>query len=122
MTPEGAERLDRRREALNEALAKEVVRNVRRREEIGCAAGELAVPRQLKDMPIQPDSDSGKRRAMKAATVDASSGGLQMGGSRTVAETLIQQDSMADGSRMDVEEEERETNPEVRRHRTSDDE
>ena len=40
------------------------------------AAGELA--RESKDAPIPPDSDSGKRRAMKAATVDASSSGLQM--------------------------------------------
>ena len=56
-TPEGAERLDRRSEVLNEALAKEVERNVRRREEIGSTAGELAVPQELKDMPIPPDSD-----------------------------------------------------------------
>ena len=35
--------------------------------------------REPKDAPIPPDSDSGKRRAMKAATVDASSSGLQMG-------------------------------------------
>ena len=44
---------------------------------------------------------------MEAATVDASSSGLLMGGSRTVAEALTQQDSMADGSRMDVEGEEK---------------
>ena len=43
---------------------------------------------------------------MKAATADASSSGLQVGGSRVDAETLTQQDSMADGSRMDVEVEE----------------
>ena len=41
MTPEGAERLDRRSEVLNEALAKEVERNVRRRDEAGIAAGEF---------------------------------------------------------------------------------
>ena len=35
MTPEGTERLDRRSEVLNEALAREVERNVRRREEAG---------------------------------------------------------------------------------------
>ena len=95
-----AERLDRRSEVLNEAFAKDVERNVRRREEAGSAAGELAVSRESEDAPIPPDSQSGKRRAMKAATVNASSSGLQMGGSRTVAETLTQQDSMKDGSRM----------------------
>ena len=52
MTPEGAERLDRRSEVLNEALAKEVERNVRRREEAGSAVGELAVPRESKDVPM----------------------------------------------------------------------
>ena len=55
-TPEGAERQDRRSEVLNEALAKEVERDVRRREDIGSTAGELAVPQELKDMPIPPDS------------------------------------------------------------------
>ena len=38
-TPEGAERVDRRSEVLNEALAKEVETNVRRRAEIGSATG-----------------------------------------------------------------------------------
>ena len=60
-------------------------------------------------MPIPPDSDPRKRRAMKAATVAASSGSSQMEGSRAVAETPTQQNSMADGSRMDVEGEETET-------------
>ena len=41
-TPEGAVCLDRRSELLNEALAKEAERNVRRREEVGNTAGELA--------------------------------------------------------------------------------
>ena len=93
MTPEGSERLDRR----SEAHAKEVERNVRRREEVGSAAGELAVPREPKDLPIPLDSDSGKRRALKAATVEASSGRSQLEGSGAVA----------DESRMDVEGEER---------------
>ena len=61
---------------------------------------------------IPPDSDSGKRR---------NSGCEQQrhadrGGRRAVAETLTQQDSMADGSRIDV------ANPEIRTHRTSDEE
>ena len=33
--------MDRGREVLNEAIAKEVERNVRRREEVGSAAGEF---------------------------------------------------------------------------------
>ena len=107
MTPEGAERLDRRSEVLRKALAKEVERNIRRRAETGSAAGEMAVPRESKDAPIPPDSDSEKRRAMNAATVDASSSGLQMGGSRAVAETLTPRDSMADRSRMDFQGEEK---------------
>ena len=41
-TREGSERLDRRSELLNEALAKEVERIVRRREEIGSTAGDVA--------------------------------------------------------------------------------
>ena len=89
--------MDRRREVLNEANATEVERNVRRREEVGNTAGELAAPQELKDVPIPPDSDPRKRRAMKAATGVASSGSSQMESSRAVA----------DESRMDVQGEER---------------
>ena len=96
-TPEGSERLDRRREVFNEALAKEGERNVRRREEVGNTAGELAAPEELKYVPTPLDSDPGKRRAMKAATAVASSGS-----SRTVGNSAV-----ADESRMDVEGEER---------------
>ena len=65
-TPEGAERPDRRSEVLNEAVAQEVERKVRRREEIGSTAAALAVPQELKDMPIPPDSDRRERRTTKA--------------------------------------------------------
>ena len=106
-TPHVAERPDRRSEMLNEALAKEVERNVKRREEIGNTAGELAVPQELKDMPIPPDSDLRRRRAMRAETEAASSSSSQMEGSRAVAETPTQQNSRAAGSRMDVEGKER---------------
>ena len=68
--------LDRRSEVLNEVLAKEVEENVRRREDIGSAAGELAVPQELKEMPIPPDSDPRKGRAMKTESAVASSGSL----------------------------------------------
>ena len=93
MTPEGAERLDRRSEVLNEALAREDKKDVRRREEIESTAGELAAPQGPKDVPIPPDSDPRKRHAMKAASAVASSGSSQMESSRSVAEE----------SRMDVE-------------------
>ena len=99
-TPEGCERLDRRREALNEAIAKEVERNVRRRKEVGNKAGELAAPQELKDVPIPFDSDPRK-------TCDKSS------------DSSCEQRQHE--SRMDVEGEERETSPEIRKHRTPDD-
>ena len=97
----------RRSEVLNEALAKEVERIVRRRVEIGSTTGELAVPQELKDMPIPPDSDPRKRLVMKAVTAAASSGSPQMEDSRALAETPTQQNSTTDESRMGVEEEER---------------
>ena len=67
-----------------------------RREEVG-SAEELAAPQELKDVPIPPDSDPRKRRAMKAAIAVASSGSSQMDSNRAVT----------DESRMDVEGEER---------------
>ena len=82
---------------MNEALAKAVERNVWGRGEIVSTAGELAAQQESKDVPIPPDSDPRKRRAMKAVTAVARSGSSQMEGSRAVA----------DGLRMDVEEEER---------------
>ena len=78
---------------LNDALAKEVERDVGRREKIGSTAEELAVPQELKDMPIPPDSDLRKRRVVKAATAAASSGSSQMEDSRAVPETPTQQNS-----------------------------
>ena len=86
---EGSERLDRRREALNESIAKDVEKRQQ--------AGELTAPQESKDVPIPFDSDPRRRRAMKAATAVASSGSSQMEGSRAVA----------DESRIDVEGEER---------------
>ena len=65
--------LDRRSEESNEAFAKEVEGNVRRREEVGSTAGELAAPQESNDVPIPLDSDPRKRHAMKAATAVASS-------------------------------------------------
>ena len=94
-----------RREVLHGAIATET-RNVRRREEVGSTAGELAAPQEWKDVPIPP-SHPRKRRAMKAATADASSGSSQMEGSLAVAEMPTPQNSSTDESRMDVEREER---------------
>ena len=96
----GAERLDRSSDVWNEALAQEVERNARRRKEVGNTAGELAAPQELKDVPIPLASDARKRCAIKAATAVASS---QMQSSSAVADTPVQQNSMADESRMDVE-------------------
>ena len=58
-------------------------------------------------MPITPNSDPRKRHAMKSTTVAASSSSSQIEGSRAVAETPTQHNSMAGGSRMDVDAEER---------------
>ena len=57
----------------------------------------MAAPQESKDVPIPPDQDTRKRRAMKAVTAVARSGSSQMESSRAVT----------DGLRMDVEEEER---------------
>ena len=54
-TPEGSERLESKKRGVHSQI--EVERNVRRREDIGSTAGELAVPQELQDMPIPPDSD-----------------------------------------------------------------
>ena len=105
--PGCSDRLNRRCEVLNEALAKEVGRNVRRRKEIESTAGELAAPQESKDVPIPPHSDPRKRRVTKAATAAASSGRSQMEGGHAVAVTPKQQNETTDESRMDVEGEER---------------
>ena len=92
-TPEVAERLDRRSEVLNEALAREVERNVRRREEIGSTAGELAVPQELKDMPTPPLFRSEKKTCNESSDSSCEQWQQQTEGSRAVAETPTQQNS-----------------------------
>ena len=74
------------------------------------AAGELAAPQELKDVPIPPDSNPRKRRAMKEATAVASSG-------RSLADSNC---AVADESRMNVGAEEKDesrgsTEPNTRR-------
>ena len=70
-TPEGAERVDRRSEVLNEALAKEVPQ--RKLREMSEDEQKSEVQQESKDVPIPSDSDPRKRRAIKAATATASS-------------------------------------------------
>ena len=103
-TPEGAERLDRRSEVLNEALAKDVEINTSQKK------GNRTYCRRVggstwsrKTCPSHPNQIRDGDMQMKAATAVASSNSSKIEGSRTVAETPTQQNSMADGSRMDVE-------------------
>ena len=69
----------------------------------------MAVPRESKDVPIPPVSDSGKRRAMKAATVDAEQWQI------TVGKQPCNGRRVKNGCRG----RKRETNPEVRQNRSS---
>ena len=89
-TPEGAERLDRRSEVLNEALAKE--RKYSRRD--GSPTG------------VEGHGDPTLVRSEKEPCNESGSSS-QMESSRAVAETPTQQHSMADGSSMAVEGEQR---------------
>ena len=88
---------------MHEAIAKEVARKAGSRK---CCRRVGNTTGVRKTLPIPPNSDPKKRRAMKAATAVASSGRSQMESSRAVAETPTQ-NSVADKSRMDVEGEER---------------
>ena len=99
---------------LNEAIAKEVGGNVRRREEVGSTAEELAAPQELKDVPIPPDSDPRNGRAMKAAIAVASSCEQLRAVAAHRWTATVQCLTSGRG--------ERETNPAVRKRRTSEDE
>ena len=98
-TPEGAERVDRRSEVLNEALAKEVEtkeveRNVRRRAEIGSATGVETTCRSHLTQTRERDVQSKQRQQLRAAAARRWKAG------RAVAETPTQQRSLVGGSRM----------------------
>ena len=89
-TPHGAERLDRREEVINEALAEEVRRGEQRKKrsdgttaavpETGSAAPEpmagSAAP-ELREDPIEPDPNPMRRMLMKSASSTASGSGQQ---------------------------------------------
>ena len=89
-TPQGAERLDRRDEVINEALAEEVRRGEQRKKrsdgtataapETRSAAPEpmagSAAPR-LRENPIEPDPNPKRRLLMKSASLTASGSGQQ---------------------------------------------
>ena len=89
-TPHGAERLDRRDEVINEALAEEVRRGEQRKKrsdgttaavpETGSAAPEpmagSAAP-ELREDPIEPDPNPKRRMLMKSASSTASGSGQQ---------------------------------------------
>ena len=89
-TPHGAERLDRRDEVINEALAEEVRRGEQRKKrsdgttaavpETSSAAPEpvagSAAP-ELREDPIEPDPNPKRRMLMKSASSTASGSGQQ---------------------------------------------
>ena len=110
--PHGAERLDRRKEVINEALAEEVRRGEQRKKRsdgttaatpgTGSAAPEpmtgSAAP-ELREDPIEPDPNPKRRLIMKSASSEASSSGQQRekrptpdGESRTQAEGMPETD------------------------------
>ena len=86
-TPHGAERLDRREELINEALAEEVRRGEQRKKEtdrVATAAPEVrstapgttaeSAPARWRENPIEPDPNPKRRLLMKSASLTASSG------------------------------------------------
>ena len=78
-TPHGAERLNRREEVINEALAEEVQRRERREKEtdrVATAAtgiAKVSAPAKWKENPIEPDPDPKRRMIMKSTSLTASS-------------------------------------------------
>ena len=79
-TPQGAERLDRRREVNNEALAEEIQRGEQRKESRirGTPAPKLAssTRHEMRENPTEPDRNPKQRLLMKSAS-SAASGSLQ---------------------------------------------
>ena len=84
ITPHGAERLDRRNEVINEALAKEAQRGEQRKKrsdkattaarESEPAASATSEPR---DAPVEPEANPKRRLLMKSASSPASGSGQQ---------------------------------------------
>ena len=79
VTPHGAERLERRNEVINEALAEEVQRGEQRKKR--CDRTTAAVPEtesaapESKENPIEPDVNPKRRLLMKSTTSAASDSG-----------------------------------------------
>ena len=80
-TPHGAERLNRREEVINEALAEEVQINDQRRKEtnrVATAASGMtteSAPAEWREVPIEPDPNPKRRMLMKSTSLTASSSG-----------------------------------------------
>ena len=82
ITPQGAERLDRRNEVINEALAEEIRRAEQRKGGDADAAATMPEPepaasaaRDLKESPVEPGPNPKRRLLMKSASSAASDSG-----------------------------------------------
>ena len=80
-TPHGAERLDRRNEVMNEALAEEVRRGEHRKKRndratVAVPETESAAP-EPRENPIEPEANPKRRLLMKSASLTASGSGQQ---------------------------------------------
>ena len=73
-TPHGAERLDRRNEVINEALAEEVRRGEERKKRSDSATAEVPETESRED-PIEPEVNPNRRLLMKSASLTASGSG-----------------------------------------------
>ena len=80
-TPHGAERLNRREEVINEALAEEVRRGEQRKKEtdrVATAASGItteSAPAGWRENPIEPDPNPKRRLLLKSTSLSASSSG-----------------------------------------------
>ena len=87
ITAQGAERLDRRSEVINEALAEEIQRGEQRKMRSDKSAG--AIPElepAVRESPIEPDPNP-KRRLLRKSASSAASGSGQQGAKRPATDT-----------------------------------
>ena len=83
ITPQGAERLDRRNEVINEALAEEIRKAKQRKGRDADAAATMpaepaaSAARDLRESPVEPDPNPKRRLSMKSASSAASDSGQQ---------------------------------------------
>ena len=85
VTPQGAERLDRRNEVINEALVEEVQRAEQRKRRVDEAAATVPesepatlASQDLSESPVEPHPDLKRRLLMKSALSAASHSGQQL--------------------------------------------